>query len=192
MIAADNKNAFRDMMADAGANGADKVALRALQAVRAHLGMEVAYVSEFVGDQSVFREVDAPGHENMIKPGDSQPLDDVYCRHILAGRLPEIIPDTSAEPLAMSMAITSAVPIRSHMSVPIRLRDGSVHGMFCCVGFQPNPSLNARDLQMMKVFADLTAFEIDREVEAKKIVADKTGRIQSVMAQKDIAIHFQP
>ncbi len=192
MIAADNKNAFRDMMADAGANGTDKVALRALQAVRAHLGMEVAYVSEFVGDQSVFREVDAPGLEQMIKPGDSQSLDDVYCRHILAGRLPEIIPDTSAEPLAMSLAITSAVPIRSHMSVPIRLRDGRVHGMFCCLGFQPNSSLNTRDLQMMKVFADLTAFEIDRDLEVQKVVADKTTRIQNVMAQKDIAIHYQP
>ena len=34
---------------------------RALEAVRVHLGMQVAYVSEFVGDRSVFREVDAPG-----------------------------------------------------------------------------------------------------------------------------------
>jgi EAL domain-containing protein (putative c-di-GMP-specific phosphodiesterase class I) len=78
------------------------------------------------------------------------------------------------------------------MSVPIRLRDGSVHGMFCCVGFNPNPSLNTRDLQMMKVFAELTAFEIDREVEAKRVVADKTGRIRDVMAQQKIAIHYQP
>lgn len=192
MIAAENKNAFRDLMADAGANGADKVARRALQAVRAHLGMEVAYVSEFVGERSVYREVDAPGLEAMIKPGDSRPLDEVYCRHILEGRLPEVIPDTSAEPLAMSMPVTTAVPIRSHMSVPIRLRDGSVHGMFCCVGFQPNPSLNARDLQMMKVFADLTAFEIDRELEAQKVVAGKTARIRDVIASGQIAIHYQP
>lgn len=192
MSAAENTNAFRDLMTDGGASGADKVARRALQAVRAHLGMDVAYVSEFVGDRSVYREVDAPGLEAMIKPGDSRSLDEVYCRHILAGRLPEVIPDTAAEPLAMSMPITTAVPIRSHMSVPIRLRDGTVHGMFCCLGFQSNTSLNTRDLQMMKVFAELTAFEIDREVEAKRIVADKTARIQDVMAQRKIAIHYQP
>ncbi len=60
----------------------------ALRAVREHLGMEVAYVSEFVDGRAVFREVDAPGLENLIKAGDSQSLDDIYCRHILAGRLP--------------------------------------------------------------------------------------------------------
>jgi hypothetical protein len=49
---------------------------RALHAIRAHLGMEVAYISEFVGEQSVFREVDAPGLEHVIKAGDSRSLDD--------------------------------------------------------------------------------------------------------------------
>ena len=59
-----------------------------MQAIRVHLGMEVAYVSEFVGARTVFREVDAPGLEHVIKVGDSLSLDDVYCRHILEGRLP--------------------------------------------------------------------------------------------------------
>jgi len=63
---------------------------RVLQSVRLHLGMEIAYVSEFVGNDSVFRAVSAPGLEALIKPGDSRSLDDVYCRHILAGRLPEL------------------------------------------------------------------------------------------------------
>ena len=74
----------------------DGMVKRSLQAIRTHLDMEVAYVSEFVGDQIVFREVDAPGLEAMIKPGDSRSLDEVYCRHILEGRLPELIPDTSS------------------------------------------------------------------------------------------------
>ena len=34
---------------------------RALEAVRQHLGLDVAYVSHFEDDRSVFREVDAPG-----------------------------------------------------------------------------------------------------------------------------------
>src|SRR5690554_2703683 len=56
---------------------------RALEAMRVHLGMQVAYVSEFVDDRTYFREVDAPGLEHVVKPGDSMPLDYVYCRHIL-------------------------------------------------------------------------------------------------------------
>ena len=87
--------------------GSDSPVARALQLMRSHLGMEVAYVSEFVDDRSVFREVDAPGLEALIKVGDSQSLDDVYCRHILAGRLPQLIPDTSQEPICVSLPITA-------------------------------------------------------------------------------------
>ena len=116
----------------------DGMVKRSLQAIRTHLDMEVAYVSEFVGDQIVFREVDAPGLEALVQPGDMRSLDEVYCRHILEGRLPELIPDTAAEPVAMAMPITRAVPIGKHMSVPIRMQDGGVYCMFCCLGFKPD------------------------------------------------------
>ncbi len=56
---------------------------RTLEAIRTHLEMDVAYVSEFVGNFSVMRQVDAPGLEELVKPGDANSLDDVYCRHIL-------------------------------------------------------------------------------------------------------------
>ena len=56
---------------------------RTLEAVRSHLGMQVAYASEFVDGQSIFREVAAPGLKALVKAGDSRSLDDVYCRHIL-------------------------------------------------------------------------------------------------------------
>src|SRR3977135_2633648 len=115
----------------------DALVKRALQAIRTHLDMEVAYVSEFVGDQIVFREVDAPGLEAMIKSGDKRSLDEGYCRQILAGRLPGLTAEPRKEPVAMAMPITRAVPIGKHMSVPIRMQDGSVYGMFCCLGFKP-------------------------------------------------------
>ncbi len=140
---------------------------RALHAIRTHLDMDVACVSEFVDGRTVFRQVDAPGMEALIKVGDSRSLDDVYCRHILEGRLPEIIPDAAREPVAAAMPITTAVPIGAHMSVPIRLSDGRLYGMFCCLSSRPDPTLNPRDLQMMRVFADLTAFEIDKELKTK-------------------------
>ncbi len=176
----------------ADAAGAVGLVARSLEAVRQHLGMEVAYISEFVGNDSVFRVVDAPGLEAMIKPGDSRSLDDVYCRHILAGRLPELIPDTSAIPLAAGMPITSAVPIGSHVSVPIRLDDGSVYGMFCCLSPQTNSTLNARDLQVMRAFADIAAGEIRRERQSEAEAEAKRARIRRVIDESLFAIHFQP
>ncbi|RYD49416.1 MAG: EAL domain-containing protein [Sphingomonadales bacterium] len=165
---------------------------RALRAVRLHMGLQVAYVSEFVGAESVFRHVDAPGLEALIKAGDARSLDDVYCRHILAGRLPELIPDTSKEPLAMAMPITGAVPIGAHVSVPLRLADGSLYGMFCCLGPAADPSLNLRDLSMMRAFAELAAFEIDRDLAETRALRDKTERIHAILASEELEIVYQP
>lgn len=182
-----------ELMAAVGETGPrNDMVKRSLQAIRAHLGMEVAYVSEFVDSHSVFRQVDAPGLEAMIKVGDSRSLDDVYCRHILEGRLPELIPDTAAEPVAMAMPITQAVPIGKHVSVPIRMADGSVYGMFCCLGFEADRSLHQRDLQMMKVFADLAAFEIGREIEATKAAKEKEERVRAALTNKQFSIVYQP
>jgi EAL domain-containing protein (putative c-di-GMP-specific phosphodiesterase class I) len=119
-------------------------------------------------------------------------LDDVYCRHILAGRLPELMPDTAAEPVAAAMPITEAEHIGRHMSVPIRLADGSAYGMFCCLGFAADPSLQQRDLQMMRAFADLAAFEINRDIDAKRETDAKRAGIETVIGQNQFSIVYQP
>lgn len=165
---------------------------RALEAVRVHLGMQVAYVSEFVGDRSYFREVDAPGLEHVIKPGDSMPLDYVYCRHILEGRLPELMPDVLDVPFAAAMPFTQDMGIRAHMSVPIKLQDGSTHGMFCCISTEPQPSLNMRDLKMMRAVAELTAVLIGREIDATTEQRTNLERIQRVLASDELSIVVQP
>ncbi|WP_135503340.1 GAF domain-containing protein [Roseovarius aestuariivivens] len=102
----------------------DEIVQSALEFVRGHLRMEVAYLSEFVDDTLVFRAVSAPGFEDQCHVGGIMPLDQVYCRHILDGSLPELIPDTRAEPICQEIAITHHVPVRSHVSVPIRRKDG--------------------------------------------------------------------
>ncbi|HWG05286.1 MAG TPA: EAL domain-containing protein [Beijerinckiaceae bacterium] len=164
----------------------------ALAAIRKHLGMEVAYISEFVENRSVFREVDAPGLEAMIKVGDSHSLDDVYCRHILAGRLPELMADTGDYAFAQAMPITHAVPIGAHMSVPIRARDGSALGMFCCLSPHANRSLNDRDLNVMRVFADMAAHQIVGRMEFEQSAQRKRAEIARVIAEKAFKFVYQP
>ena len=171
---------------------ASEVARRALQAVRRHLKMDAAYVSEIVNGRTVFREVDAPGQEKLIKVGDSYSLDDVYCQRVIDGRLPELIPNTADVPEAMALPITQAVPIGSHISVPLRLPDGRVYGSFCCLSFKPDPSLNDRDLQMMRAFADVTAFQIYQELETAKSGDASRARIEAAIAASQLSIVYQP
>jgi len=164
----------------------------ALSAIRTHLDMEVAYFSEFVDGRTIFRRVDAPGLEHLIKEGDSQSLDDVYCNHILEGRLPELIPDTSQFPLAVSMPITQAVPIGSHASIPIRRADGTPYGMFCCLSPRPNLSLNTRDLDVLRMFADIAAKQVNTELEQNRSKREIYARIASVIDERAFAIAYQP
>ncbi len=182
LAAADNRDGERGSV----------VIRRALEAVRKHLGMEVAYVSEFVGDQSVFREVDAPGLEALIKPGDSRSLDDVYCRHILTGALPELMADTADYALAQSLPITRAVPIGAHMSVPLRLPDGRTYGMFCCLSPHPNRTLNPRDLQVMRAFADMAAHQIGQDLDAERARLDVAAAVEDIVVRSLFRIVYQP
>lgn len=165
---------------------------RALRAIRFHLGMEVAYVSEMVGGQSVFRHVDAPGLEDIVAVGDARALDDVYCRHILEGRLPELMPDTADVPLAAGMPITAAVPIGAHISVPLIMPDGRRYGMFCCLSRHPHNSLNERDLGLMRAVGDLVAHEIHLANERDRVEAAARRRVESVLDGGVIGIVYQP
>lgn len=168
------------------------LAKRSLESVRQHLGMDVAYVSEFVGGETVFREVDAPGLGHLISVGDRKSLDDVYCMHILEGRLPELIPDTADEPLAAAMPITSAVPIGAHVSVPIRRKSGEVYGMFCCLSAEPRPTLNSRDLHIVRAFAGLVAEDVERERAQEEARAVKAAGVREALLPGALVIHLQP
>lgn len=171
---------------------ADPVIDGALAKVREHLDMPIAYLSEFVGDEAVFRHVDAPGLEALIRPGDRRDLDEVYCRHILAGRLPELIPDTSAVPLCRDLPITATAPIGSHVSVPIHRPDGSVYGMFCCLSPVANPTLNERDLKVMRMFASLAGEQIRSRLLRDAGRDEAVQRIGTALRARSFDMVYQP
>ncbi|WP_299813120.1 EAL domain-containing protein [uncultured Jannaschia sp.] len=170
----------------------DRIIDEALRAVRDHLDMPIAYLSEFVDGRSVFRHVNAPGLEHMIAPGDSRSLDEVYCHHIVDGRLPNLIPDTSAFELARSLPVTRETPIGSHVSLPIHRGDGSVYGMFCCLSPVPNPSLNDRDLKVMSMFANLAAEQVREQLERDGDRSAALRRTTGMLAEAAYDMLFQP
>lgn len=182
------------MLANAQTAGlvADDVIDASLKFVREHLDMEVAYLSEFVDDDLVFRAVDAPGLEHMAQVGQRMPLDAVYCRHILAGRLPELIPDTSMEPLCATIPITDAIPIKSHVSIPIRRADGTPYGMFCCLSRKTRSDLNLRDLDVMRAFAKISSEQVNTRLSLQSNAMSIRNRTLDVMAAKRFEIVYQP
>lgn len=164
---------------------------RMLNAIRIHLGMDVAFVSEFRARERVFTNVDA-ADRTPIRAGDSTPLSEGYCQRVVEGRLPELINDARALPACASLPETSAIPIGAHIGVPIRLSDGSVYGTFCCFSFTSDTSLTERDLQIMKAFSELLAAQIDQDVMNHRRWNEQHSRIWDAIEHSQPSIVFQP
>jgi EAL domain-containing protein (putative c-di-GMP-specific phosphodiesterase class I) len=162
-----------------------------LEAVRRHLGMEIAFASRFVGDRREFTHISA-AIPVPSAPGDSEPLDQSYCWHILNGRLPELIHEAAELPFARTLPITLALPVGCHISVPMRMKDGSVYGSFCCLSRAPDHSLTERDLATVKAFADLAIDQIALQHEAQAEHRARVARIEGALAARQPTIHLQP
>lgn len=163
-----------------------------LHAIRTHLKMEVAFVSEFVGGRRVFRYVDSNWNGNPVQVGCGDALEQSYCQRVVDGRLPELIHDARENAVAAELGATFDIPVGAHMSVPIQLADGSVYGTFCCFSRTSDISLNQRDLALMRVFAELTGKMIDRERAFSLTLTSTRERIRQILTGNALSMVYQP
>jgi EAL domain-containing protein (putative c-di-GMP-specific phosphodiesterase class I) len=164
----------------------------ALHSVRTHLGMEVAFIAEFSGEERIFRYVDGRTERVTISAGDAGPLEDSYCQRIVDGRLPELINDASQLAEALLLPVTRALPVGAHLSVPIRFSDGRLYGTFCCFSTQPDGSLNERDLNTLRLFAGFAGRLLEYQVRSERGRDEMQARIRSVLADRAYAVVYQP
>lgn len=177
---------------DSGSESINETLPEVLHAIREHLGMDVAFVSEFREGRRFFRYVDSPHPNPPIAVGGSDLLEDSYCQRVLDGRLPELIHDATSLPAARELPVTLALPVGAHVSIPIRLSDGRIYGTFCCFSFAPDVTLSERDLALLRVFADLTAKQIERDLRATQERQDTEDRIKAALRGNDLSIVYQP
>ncbi|MDR7279272.1 sensor domain-containing phosphodiesterase [Catenuloplanes atrovinosus] len=126
-----------------------------LQVVRRRLGMDVAFIAEFVGDRRVFRWVDAADPVPGLSPGLGDPLDETYCQRIADGRLERVVPDTASDPVARALPITDQLGIGNYLGTPLRLSTGELYGTLCCFSSTPDRTLNGRDLDYLNDVAEI-------------------------------------
>lgn len=165
---------------------------RMLHAIRRHMGMDVAFISEFKDGRRFFRQVEIGESTLAIKPGDSDPLEESYCLRVVDGRLPELIPDACVNAEALKLAATRDVPVGAHLSVPIRLTDGRVYGTFCCFSHAPNATLTERDLHVMRVFSDMAADQIERSLDEQEARLRVEARIATMLHSDALRMVYQP
>ncbi len=163
-----------------------------LRVIRAHLGMDVAFISEFKEGRRYFKYVDQDDNGESLIPGTSDPLEDTYCQRIVDGRLPELIPDTSVVPAARVLAATVAGLVGSHLSIPIKRRNGEVFGTFCCFSSAPHHSLNERDHRLIRAFSQIVAEQIEDNLVAQDLRLAMEDRVGSLMAGNGLTMAYQP
>jgi EAL domain-containing protein (putative c-di-GMP-specific phosphodiesterase class I) len=163
-----------------------------LHAIRTHLQMEVGFVSEFIDGKRIFRYVDSDWKDSPVKVGYGNPLEESFCQQVVNGVLPELMHDARTNPIAALMPVTMRIPVGAHMSIPIHLADGSVYGTFCCFSRNAEPSLNLRDLSLMRVFAELAGKMIDREHLLSHDNHAKREKIDEILKKNALSIVYQP
>lgn len=165
---------------------------QALRIVRAHLDMDVAFISEFVGDTRIFRHVDRRADIPAIGVGQHLLVAEGYCKRVVDGTLPQIILDTATVPETRMIAATHDIPIGSHLSVPLRRGDGQLYGALCCFSFKPKVDLCERDLAIVTAFAELVGRQIEAEMSGLREHADVLHRIKMVLTSDQPSMVYQP
>ena len=155
----------------------------ALEAMREFLGMDVAYASEIVGDQMTLHSVDGDVKSFNMSMGLSLPSEQSYCHHVLAGRLPNLIPDIRGEERAASMPITQIGNIGAFTSVPLKFSDGRLYGTLCAASHDAKPSLGYRELQFLHVFARIVADQLERdEIQGKTLQLESEASAAAILS----------
>ena len=120
-----------------------------LRDLREALQMDVAFVSQFSEDQLVFRAIEGDAESFGWQEGESFPIDQFYCKRVLDGRIPQVVPDAKGEDVTKDLRVTSEADIGSYCAVPLVLSDGRLYGTLCCVSHEPDPWLRESDLKIM-------------------------------------------
>jgi GAF domain-containing protein len=133
-----------------------------LSDVREVLDMDVAFVSEFAGERMIFRALEGDAESFGWEEGESFPIDESYCKRVLDGRIPNVVPDAKREDATRDLRVTSEADIGSYAAVPLVLSDGRLYGTLCCVSHAPDPWLRERDLGLMERVARQLIEQLER------------------------------
>ncbi len=137
--------------------------------------MEVAFFSEFAGRRMVFRKLIGDAESFGWREGESVPLDDTFCRLLVEGRLPSVIPDAKDDERVRFLNVTGEARIGSYVGAPVRFSDGHLYGTLCALSHSSDPSLEERNAQFLRLLAHLVAEQLEHD---RSLVREATTRVR--------------
>jgi response regulator RpfG family c-di-GMP phosphodiesterase len=155
-----------------------------LRTARDSLGMDVSFVSRFTEEEMVFRALEGDARSFGWQEGEGVPLEGTFCRRVVEGTLPNVIPDAKNDDRVNRLDITREADIGSYVSLPLRFSDGRVYGTLCCLSHSSDPRPRERDAEFMQVLARLVADQLEREelAAANRTLETRTTGVSALLA----------
>ncbi|SET74431.1 sensor domain-containing phosphodiesterase [Geodermatophilus poikilotrophus] len=172
-------------------SAADQQIADLLVTAKESLDLSVAFLSRMDGTTQHLEVVET-SVPVLVQEGAKVRQDSSFCQAILDGRLPAVIPDVKRFPAAMALPSARIPRIRSYVSTPVHLSDGSLYGTFCAFGFRSDKELGKRDLALVEVLASAAAVIIEPEVRARQRRTEIEGRLDPVVADGGPVVLLQP
>ncbi|MBU6515759.1 MAG: EAL domain-containing protein [Acidobacteriota bacterium] len=168
----------------------DQQVAELLRTAKSSLGLSLTFLSRLDGVTQHLEVVESS--IPLFHDGQTQPQATSLCQAILDGKLPSVITNVAKLPEAKRLPAARFPRIRSYVSVPVSLSDGTLYGTFCAAGFTADRELSKRDRALMEVLASAAATIIEPGVNQRRREADIRGRLDPVMAAGGPNIVLQP
>src|SRR3954469_1317950 len=152
-----------------------------LRTAKESLQLSVAFLSRLDGATQHLKVVES-SVPFLFQEGATQQQSTSLCQAILDKKLPPVIPDLRKHPEAMRLPAARMPRIRSYVSVPVVLSDGTLYGTFCAAGLTSDKELTERDRALMDVLASAAAVVIEPEVREQERRTEIERRLGPVVA----------
>jgi EAL domain-containing protein (putative c-di-GMP-specific phosphodiesterase class I) len=162
-----------------------------LHTARKSLRLSVAFLSRLDGTTQHLEVVDT-SVPFLFQEGYQQRQEVTLCQAILDRKLPPVIPNLKDFPEAMRLPAARMPRLRSFVSVPVTLSDGSLYGTFCAAGLTSDKDLTRRDKALMDVLASAAAVIVEPEVRDRERRDEISGRLDPLIADGGPVVVLQP
>jgi EAL domain-containing protein (putative c-di-GMP-specific phosphodiesterase class I) len=169
---------------------ADLKVAELLRIAKKSLGLSLTFLSRLDGEVQHLEVVESS--IPLFHDGQSQPQATSLCQAILDGKLPKVIPNVAKLSEAKRLPAARFPRIRSFVSVPVSLSDGTLYGTFCAAGFTADNQLTKRDQALMEVLASAAATVIEPGVQERRREAAIRARHEPVVSEGGPTIVLQP
>lgn len=162
---------------------------RALQAVRDHFGMEVAFVSRFDGGNMEFRHVAGDASVFAFRQGEVVELGRQLCQEIV--RTGDAVAFADVTDSGAGGQPGGGGP-RAYLGAPVLREDGSIFGSLCALSTAARPGSELRDAGILKALADVVSHALEQEDRWLTGRRRDLAAVRQVLAQDLVEPVFQP